>query len=162
LRLLLPPSRAVRDAIGESAPIDHYSGVLYQALQIASWTPPERAYALAHLILHDKERGLVAAGRWDGVEPSELRGFVVDARSKEYVRRIKAPAHAWTLRVVTEDSDGRRLAVSHWNKHHKGVLARALVRDRPRIGGVNDLVAWAHAARLRIEVVGEGELDLVV
>lgn len=162
MKLLLPPSRAVRDAIGESAPIDHYSGVLYQALEVGSWTNAEREYALDVLVLHDKEQGLVTAGRWDRVDPSELRGFVLDARSKEYARRIKSPPDAWTLRVVTEDAQGRRLAVSHWNKHHKGVLARALVRDRARIEGVNDLVAWGCAAGLRLEVAAEGEIDLFV
>jgi len=162
MKLLLPPSRAVRDPVGDSAPIDHYSGVLYQALEVGAWSPAERAYALEHLVLHDKEQGLVAAGRWDPLEPSELRGFVLDARSKEYARRIKAPPQSWTLRVVTEGLDGRRLAVSHWNKHHKGVLTRALVRDRPRIRGVNDLVAWACAASIHLEVVGEGEVDLLV
>lgn len=162
MRLLLPPSRATRDAVGESAPIDYYSGVLYQALEVSSWTAQERAYALEHLVLHDKEHGLVAAGRWDPLEIGELSGFVLDARSKEYARRIKPPANAWTLRVVTEGIDGRRLAVSHWNKHHKGVFTRALVRDRAQIGGVNDLVAWSCAVGISLEVVAEGEVDLLV
>jgi len=162
MRLLLPPSRTVRDEIGASAPIDHYSGVLYRALEVDAWTAAERRYALAHLVLHDREAGLVGAGRWDRLDPTELGGFVLDARSQEYVRLVRLPRRVWSLRVVTEDGAGRRLAVSHWNKHHKGVLARALVRDRPRVRDAGELLAWAAGAGLRLESVAEGELDLLV
>ena len=149
----------MRDGIGDSAPIDHYTGVLYRALDVPAWSAAERRYGLAHLVLHDQERGLVTAGAW---ESPALDGLVVDARSKEYVRRVAAPTGAWSLRVVTADDDGRRLAISHWNKHHKGVLARALVRDRPRIGSVRALLEWAADAGVRLEAVGERELDLLV
>lgn len=67
-----------------------------------------------------------------------------------------------TLRVVSEGDDGRRLAISHWNKHHKGVFAAALVRDRPEVAGVEDLLAWARRAGVRLESTGERSLDLVV
>ncbi len=162
MKLLLPPSRAIGDATGESAPIDHYVGTLYKALAVNAWTAAEREYALEQLLIHDKDRGLVRVDSWDPVDPGSLGGFVVDARSKEYVRRAAPPACAWTLRVVSEDTEGRRLAISHWNKHHKGVLARALVRDRAKVSGVNDLVAWGTAAGFSLEVVAEGELDFLV
>lgn len=66
------------------------------------------------------------------------------------------------LRVVSEGDDGRRLAISHWNKHHKGVLAAALVRDRPRLARLEDLLTWAEQADVRLERTGERSLDLVV
>ncbi len=162
MRLLLPPSRTIRDAIGASVPIDHYTGTLYKALGAEGWIAAQRDYALDVLVIHDKERGPVAAGSWEPVELAALPGFVLDARSKEYVRLVATPPGAWMLRVVSEDAEGRRLAISHWNKHHKGVLAHALIRDRARVEGVNDLVAWSRAAGLNLEVVAEGELDLLV
>jgi len=115
--------------------------------------------------VHDKERGIVPAGSWDPVEAAALEtvgGPVVDARSGEFVRRIRTPRSAWTLRVVTAGDDGRRLAVSHWNKLHKGLLVAALVRERPRIGSVRALVEWARSNALGLEVVGDRALDLVV
>lgn len=197
MKLLLPPSRTTHDrspsegeACGDRcAPIDHYTGTLYKALGADHLSTLERRWALAHLLIHDKDAGIVAAGSWDPVdlsrplsgsatrgslsesgtrgslgERSESKGgsLLIDARSKEYVRLIPAPDTAFSLRVVSEGDDGRRLAISHWNKHHKGVLARALVRDRPRIGGIASLLSWAQDAGIRLERVGERELDLVV
>jgi hypothetical protein len=80
----------------------------------------------------------------------------------EYVRLIPTPASACSLRVVSEGADGRRLAISHWNKFHKGVLARGLVRDRPRVTTIGGLLAWAGRAGIRLERVGPRELDLVI
>ena len=169
-----------RSRIETSPPIDHYTGTLYKALGATDWSAAERRWALAHLLIHDKDAGIVAAGSWDPVdlsravsgsgtrgslsERSESKGgpLLIDARSKEYVRLIPAPDTAFSLRVVSEGDDGRRLAISHWNKHHKGVLARALVRDRPRIGGIASLLSWAQDAGVRLERVGDRELDLVV
>ncbi len=211
MRLLLPPSRTVAPPLaertgGESrrAPIDHFTGTLYKALGAASWTAAERRWALAHLLVHDKDAGIVAAGSWDPLPLVERRGkslplveergkavrlettrpqgpfslveergravrlettpreLVIDARSQEYVRLILPPATAWTLRVVSEDSEGRRLAISHWNKHHKGVLAAALVRDRPRVRRIGDLLDWASGAGIRLEATGDRSLDLVI
>ena len=189
MKLLLPPSRTTHDrspsegeACGDRcAPIDHYTGTLYKALGADHWSTLERRWALAHLLIHDKDAGIVAAGSWDPVdlsrpvsgsatrgslsERSESKGplgLLIDARSKEYVRLIPAPMTAFSLRVVSEGGDGRRLAISHWNKHHKGVLARALVWDRPRLRGIGTLLSWAQDAGIRLERVGERELDLVV
>ncbi len=78
------------------------------------------------------------------------------------MRLFRPPAVAWTLRVVSEGDDGRRLVISHWNKHHKGVLAAALVRDRPRVRRIDDLLAWAQDAGIRLERVGDRQLDLIV
>jgi len=188
MKLLLPPSRTTHDrspsegeACGDRcAPIDHYTGTLYKALGADHWSTLERRWALAHLLIHDKDAGIVAAGSWAPVdlrspsqplaprplsERSESKGppgLLIDARSKEYVRLIPAPTTAFSLRVVSEGGDGRRLAISHWNKHHKGVLAAALVRDRPRLRGIGTLLSWAQDAGIRLERVGERELDLVV
>jgi len=156
-------SEAAGRVEGRALPIDHYTGTLYKALAPSAWSAAERRWALAHLLLHDKDVGVVAAGSWDPLDLASLDGtLLIDARSKEYVRLIRPPDTAFGLRVVSEGDDGRRLAISHWNKHYKGVLARALVRDRPRIGGVGSLLSWAESAGVRLERVGDRELDLVV
>ena len=143
--------------------MDWYTGTLYKALGAADWSAVERRWALSHLLIHDKDAGIVAAGRWDPLDPASLSASpLIDARSKEYVRLVPAPATAFSLRVVSEGEDGRRLAISHWNKFHKGVLAAALVRDRPRVGSIGALASWAQSAGIRLERVGERQLDLVV
>lgn len=156
------------------APIDHYTGTLYKALGVPAWSQAERRWAREHLLIHDGDAGIVSAGSWDPVSLVEERAagerletnaradLLIDARSGEYVRRIRPPAHAFALRVVSESPDGRRLAISHWNKLHKGVLAATLVRDRPRIRRVEDLLAWASGAAIRLERVGDRGLDLLV
>ena len=173
MKLLLPPSRTVANAIGESAPIDHYTGTLYKALGADHWSAAERRWALAHLLIHDKGAGIVSAGSWEPAslaeEPAQRASrnqaapqLLIDARSSEYVRLVRPPAHAWSLRVVTAGEDGRRLAISHWNKFHKGVLAGALVRDRPRVRRMDDLLVWSDSVGIRLEQVGERQLDLMV
>lgn len=169
MRVLLPPSRTVVGDAGVGAPVDHYTGTLYKALDASSWSPAGRRWALAHLLIHDKDAGVVTAGSWDPVKlaqfdaeaPSSSVEVLIDARSKEYVRRIAPPPGTYALRVVAESDDGRRLAISHWNKYHKGVLAAALVRDRPRLRGIASLLSWAEDAGVRLERVGDRELDLV-
>ena len=154
-------------------PIDHYTGTLYKALEVPSWSAAERRWARAHLLVHDKDAGIVHAGSWAPCslveEPAQRASrnqptsdLLLDARSKEYVRLLPPPPTAFALRVVSEGEDGRRLAISHWNKFHKGRLARALVRDRPRVRRVEQLLDWARNAGIRLERVGERELDLVV
>lgn len=165
IRIVLPPSRTVRDAIGDSVPVDHYTGTLYKALGAAGWSQAERRWAGEHLLIHDRDAGIVPALAWTPVELAALQAagdVVVDARSKEYQRLVKAPADAWTLRVVSVADDGRRLAISHWNKHHKGVLAAALVADRPQLADVAALLAWSEGAGVRLERTGPRELDLVI
>jgi len=178
-------SEAAGRVEGRAAPIDHYTGTLYKALGAGDWSAAERRWALAHLLIHDKDAGIVSAGSWDPIdllrsiseraggergssapeariETSKGAPLLVDARSKEYVRLIPPPPTAVSLRVVSEGEDDRRLAISHWNKHHKGVLAAALVRDRPRVRRLSELLSWAEHAGVRLEQVGDRELDLVV
>jgi len=168
VRILLPPSRTVRaGAPQEAPPLERYTGVLYRALGAEQWSAASRRWAAETLLVHTAEHGLVGAAAAPG-EPVDLArlmreaGPLVDLRSKEYARRAPVPPGAWTLRVVSEDGDGRRLTVSHWNKHHKGVLVAALARDRPRPRRLDGLLRWAAGAGLRLERAEEGVLELVV
>lgn len=162
--LLLPPSRTVLSDAG-LPPLRRFTGTLYKAIDVESLTPVQRAWADERILIHDAELGLVRA---DGTAPPPLASLVaadpavIDLRSKDYARRDPIPPGGWTVRVVSEGSDGRRLAISHWNKHHKGVLVGALVRARPRAATVPGLLRWAAGAGFRLERVASGELDLVV
>jgi len=168
MRFLLPPSRTVRaEARADAPPFDRYTGVLYRALGASEWTPAERRWAARHVCVHAGEHGVVpGAGpcspALDLNDLAASAGPLVDLRSKEYVRRAPLPDGQWTVRVVSEGADGRRLAVSHWNKYYKGVVLGALVRSRPRLTGIRSLLTWAAATGIRLEQIGPESLDLVV
>ena len=170
MRLLLPPSRSIRDGgtadSGPIAPLVHYTGTLFKALAVDELSPHQLDWAAEHLLVHSSEHGLVHVHRWAAAPPlPDLIAdghAVVDLRSGEFVRKTKLPAGGWSVRVVSEGDDGRRLAVSHWNKLHKGVLIGALVRGMPSLVTIDDLLAWSSAAGFRLEPVGEHQLEFVV
>jgi len=165
VRLLLPPSRTVRGPADAFVPLDRYTGVLYKALGVEGLTPEQRRYAEDSILIHTAEDGLRGA---DGSVPPPLDELVavdeavVDLRSKEYAKRDPLPEGGWTVRVVTSGEDGRRLAISHWNKHFKGVFVGALIADSPSIRTIEDLLRWAAANDHALEPVAEGHLDLLV
>jgi cytoplasmic iron level regulating protein YaaA (DUF328/UPF0246 family) len=63
--------------------------------------------------------------------------------------------------VVTEHADGRRTVVSHFNKAHKGRLARALVSSRAEPDDASKVAAVARKAGMRVERHGN-ELTVVL
>ncbi|MGM1063086.1 peroxide stress protein YaaA [Saccharothrix sp. Mg75] len=162
-----------------------YTGVLYDALALDSFTKVERARAYERLAVASALFGLVGGGdpipayRLSGgsalpsvgplgalwrpaLEPVLAgAGFVVDLRSSPYTSLARVPDAA-VVRVVTEGDGGRRVAVSHFNKAHKGRLAHALVRSRAEPGDLRGVAKVAVKAGLRVEVTGPGTADLVV
>ena len=62
-----------------------------------------------------------------------LDGLVVDLRSGSYAALAPVPG-AVTVQVLSERPDGTRTVVSHFNKAHKGRLARLLRHDDRRAG----------------------------
>ena len=163
--------------------LSRYTGVLYDALDLPSLTRVERARAAERLGVASALFGVVlgsdpipayrlsggsvlpAVGPlgalWRPVLTPVLAGLeVIDLRSAPYSSLAKVP-HAITVKVVTEDGLGRRLAVSHFNKAHKGLLARAIVRSRA-VPQVRNLVRIAAGAGLRLEPTGERAFELVV
>jgi cytoplasmic iron level regulating protein YaaA (DUF328/UPF0246 family) len=88
-------------------------------------------------------------------------GLVVDLRSGAYAELAPVPG-AVTVQVISERPDGSRAVVSHFNKAHKGRLARLLVTTTGEPDTVVRLRALLRRAGLRVEHDGRQQLTLVV
>ena len=169
-------------------PVLHrYTGVLYDALDIDSLRAPAAARARARLAVGSALFGLLRAddripayrlsatsklpgrpglaARWRPMlEPvlADLadRELVVDLRSGAYVG-LGRLADAVRVDVVTEHLDGRRSVITHFNKAHKGRLARALVTADSEPGNAAAVAKVAGRAGMRVERDGT-ELTIVV
>lgn len=164
--------------------LQRYTGVLYDALDAGSLTKTQRARAEARLAIGSALFGIVRAGDaipgyrlsggsklpglptlaslWKPVLAPALREatagqLVVDLRSGTYQQLGRLPG-AVTATVLTERPDGSRTVVSHFNKHHKGLLARALVSTRAEPGDIRALARIAEKAGLRVEIASSSEL----
>jgi cytoplasmic iron level regulating protein YaaA (DUF328/UPF0246 family) len=156
--------------------ISRYIGVLYDALDIGSLHGASAARARNRLAVGSTLFGLLRtddavpayrlsatsklpgrptlAARWRPLlEPvlaqiasSEL---VVDLRSGSYAALERLPG-AVKVDVVAEHGDGRRTVVSHFNKAHKGRLARALATTRSEPDDAAQVAAVARRAGMRV------------
>lgn len=178
-------------AAGTRPALQRYTGVLYDALDLASLPPSARSRADERLLITSALFGLVRGGdlvpayrfsagsRLPGRGPvaadwrpvlapvlGELLAEgapVVDLRSGAYAAFAAAPG-AITVRVLSEavpGDPGTRSVVSHFSKHAKGRLARALVASRADIGEVAAVVRVARRAGLRVERTGPTTLELI-
>ena len=86
--------------------------------------------------------------------------LVVDLRSGSYAALGRLPG-AVDVDVVAEHTDGRRTIVSHFNKAHKGRLARVLASSRAEPNDASAVAALARRAGMRVERTGN-ELIVVV
>jgi cytoplasmic iron level regulating protein YaaA (DUF328/UPF0246 family) len=159
-----------------------YTGVLYDALGAPGWTRAQRARAARRLRVGSALFGLLGAedpvpayrlsagtvlpGRgglrttWRPLLTpllAEAGELVVDLRSGAYAALGPAPG-AVRATVLTEHADGTRTVVSHVNKAHKGLLARALAHTRAEPTDVRGVARVARTAGLRVEVAGPAEL----
>lgn len=180
-----------RNAALRTAPtlpaIRRYTGVLYDALDIDSLRGAEARRAPARLFIVSALFGLLRAddqvpayrlsatsklpgkptlaARWRPLlEPllTELAEdhLIVDLRSASYVALGRASA-AVSVNVLAEYPDGRRAVVTHFNKAHKGRLARALAVTRAEPDSASAVAAVARRAGLRVERRGN-DLTVVV
>ncbi|MGE0221508.1 peroxide stress protein YaaA [Mycolicibacterium sp.] len=180
-----------RNAALRSAPtmpaIDRYTGVLYDALDVDSLRGAAAARARARLAVGSALFGLLRAddpipayrlsassklpgkptlaARWRPVLDPVLADLaesdlIVDLRSGSYAALGKIPA-AVTVEVTAERADGKRSVVSHFNKAHKGKLARALASTRSEPDSAAAVAAVARRAGMRVERSGE-HLTVVV
>ncbi|MBM7775902.1 cytoplasmic iron level regulating protein YaaA (DUF328/UPF0246 family) [Actinokineospora baliensis] len=166
--------------------LDRYTGVLYDAMAIKSFTKPERRRANKRLAVASALFGLLRAD--DPIPTYRLSGgsvipalgplrplwrtplektlstvddLVIDLRSGTYANLAAAPS-AITVRVVTEDGQGRRKTVSHFNKAYKGRLAAALATAPREPGSLRTVISVAAAAGLRLDRTTPTALDLIV
>lgn len=163
-----------------------YTGVLYDALDVASLTRVQRQKAQRRLLIGSALFGLLGAD--DAIPAYRLSGatvlpglgglrplwrpalapvlagldeFVLDLRSGSYAALAPIPG-AITVEVVTQRTDGTRTLITHDNKSHKGRLARLLVTTRADPGDLRSLLRVLRAAGRRIERSGPTQLTLVV
>lgn len=166
--------------------LSRYTGVLYDALDVKSFTRAGLAKAQQRLAVTSSLFGVVAAtdpipayrlsggntvpalgtvrGLWKPVlEPvlHEVEGLIVDLRSGTYAAFAKLRADAVTVRVVTEDANGNRTTVSHFNKAYKGKLAAVLATSQSEPSSVDQLVRVITKAGLTVERAGDHALELL-
>ncbi|MGE2717096.1 peroxide stress protein YaaA [Mycolicibacterium litorale] len=180
-----------RNAALHTAPtlpaIDRYTGVLYDALDIGSLRGATAARARQRLAIGSALFGLLRAddpvpayrlsataklpgsasltARWRPVLEPVLAGIaeqelVVDLRSGSYAALGRLPG-AVRVDVLAEHADGRRTVVSHFNKAHKGRLARALATTRAEPNDAAAVATVARRAGMRVERDGD-ELVVIV
>ena len=163
-----------------------YTGVLYDALDLPSLTRAQRARASRRLAVGSALFGLLRAddpvpayrlsagsslpglptlrSLWRPALSAVLEGhegLVVDLRSGSYAALAPVPG-AVTVQVLSERPDGTRAVVSHFNKAHKGRLARLLATTTAEPDGVVRLRGLLRRAGLHVEHDGGTALTLVV
>ena len=163
-----------------------YTGVLYDALDVKSFTRAGLEKAQRRLAVTSSLFGVVAAtdpipayrlsggnslpalgtvrSLWKPVlEPvlHRIDGLVVDLRSGTYSAFAKLLPDAVNVRVVTENAAGERVTVSHFNKAYKGRLANVLATTRAEPSTVDELVRVISRAGMTVERTGEHALELV-
>lgn len=184
---------AVNAALREGptlAAVDRYTGVLYDALAVASLGSAARRWLGEHVLIHSAPFGPVGAldaipayrmsagaalpalgpqrALWADAVTAALRGrapsFVLDLRSEAYVALGPVPAEAASayVRVVAEGPDGALRALTHVNKHAKGALVRLLAEDRPRVRRASAFLAWAERRGIALSEAEPGVLTLRV
>lgn len=180
-----------RNAVLRQAPtmpaIERYTGVLYDALDVGSLRGAATTRARARLAVGSALFGLLRADdpvpayrlsassklpgrpgltkRWRPLlEPVladlSARELIVDLRSGSYAALGRIPG-AVRVQVFAEHPDGHRTVVSHFNKAHKGHLARALVNSRAEPADAAAVAAIARRAGMNVERDGD-ELTVVV
>ncbi|MBO9626693.1 MAG: peroxide stress protein YaaA [Microbacterium sp.] len=166
---------------------DRYTGVLFDALDACALSTASRRWLGSHVWIHSAPFGPIgaldaipayrlAAGtslpgvsalrrHWAEATSAAIAAaqpeFVLDLRSEAYAALGPIPASVPSayVRVVTDE--GR--ALNHFNKKSKGLLVRALAEDRPRLGGLRSLRAWAQRRDILLRDTPErGILELVV
>jgi cytoplasmic iron level regulating protein YaaA (DUF328/UPF0246 family) len=185
-------SEIARNAVLRTSPtmpaLKRYSGVLYDALDLGSMRGAAAARARARLAVGSALFGLVRAddpipayrlsataklpaggtlaARWrPALEPVlaaiAAGELVVDLRSGSYAGLGRVPG-AVTVDVLAELPDGSRKVISHFNKAHKGRLARLLAGTRAEPADAGAVAALARRAGLRVLRPAPNALELVI
>jgi uncharacterized protein len=168
--------------------MDRYTGVVYDALGAETLDASARQFAGDHLVIGSALFGLLRANdpipayrlshdsrlsalrlrrHWPQAIEAVLdrhSGVVLDLRSEAYAALGAAPVrdNSLYLRVVTEATGGRRVALSHFNKHAKGVFTRAVLEAGITHESIDSIIDWGKSAGHVLERGAQGELHLVV
>jgi uncharacterized protein len=167
--------------------LHRYTGVLYDALDAGSLRGAAAGRARARLAVASALFGLLRAddpvpayrlsatsalpaggtlaARWKPALEPELAAvaaaeLVVDLRSGSYAALGRVPG-AVTVNVLAERPDGSRSVVSHFNKAHKGRLARVLAGTRAEPSDAAGVAAIARRAGMRVERRGNA-LEIIL
>lgn len=89
-------------------------------------------------------------GRAISVALANVDGLIIDLRSGTYQQLGRAPG-AVTVRVESVMADGSRKVVSHFNKHYKGELARALALSPRDASTATEVAGIAREAGMTVE-----------
>ena len=157
--------------------IHRYTGVLYDALDFGSLRAAEADRARSRLAIGSALFGLLRAGdpipayrlsagaklpgrpglaaRWRPLLEPVLADLavgelIVDLRSGAYVGLGRIPG-AIAVDVVSQLPDGRRTVVTHFNKSHKGRLARVLATAKSEPGDAAAVATLARRAGMQVE-----------
>ena len=155
-----------------------YTGVLYDAADMAAWDRAARERAASHLRIVSALWGLVSpdcripayrlsmgtslgplgplARWWRERLPADITGddaVVVDCRSAAYVQAWRPTDQPWLQVVVEHQAGGRRTVVSHMAKHTRGILARHLM-TRAQLARTVEQVADAASELVGAALVG--------
>ena len=157
--------------------IHRYTGVLYDALDFESLRAAEAERARSRLAIGSALFGLLRAGdpipayrlsagaklpgrpglaaRWRPLLEPVLADLavgelIVDLRSGAYVGLGRIPG-AIAVDVVSQLPDGRRTVVTHFNKSHKGRLARVLATAKSEPGDAAAVATLARRAGMQVE-----------
>lgn len=167
------------DSSGVMPAIERYTGVLYDAINVAELTPASRGWIDEHVTIQSALFGLVEASThipayrlsassrlpslgqtlakaW--AEPhTGLLGaapYVLDMRSKDYAALAPlsdlGARHADFVEVVARSDDGEVRALNHFNKAAKGELVRLLAETAPNISNRDEFFDWAVTQGLEI------------
>jgi uncharacterized protein len=158
-----------------------YSGVLYDALDLATLDARSRKRAASDIAIASALFGLLRvtdripayrlsgdttlpgigrlAATWRGpvaeaIRTAAGRGIVLDLRSSAYVALGPVPpdlAERTAVARVLQEKGGKRTIVSHHNKATKGRIVRGLLAE-PKPRTVDDLAGALGAAGYRVEL----------
>jgi len=169
--------------------LSRYTGVLYDALDVATLPAASRQWAIEHVVVFSALFGAIRASdpipayrlSWDSALPAgkpaaqwasvagslwdEVPGFILDLRSEGYRSISPLPENrgVW-VNFVRPGSRGSRKPLGHANKATKGRLTRALALVTAEVSSVAELVAWGTHAGFSIDATShrDGQVDLVV
>ncbi len=177
------------DRSGVLPAIERYTGVLYDALDVATLDADARSWIDEHVLVQSALFGLLAAGDpipayrlsagsrlpelgvplkrlWREAHERidwDAAGLVLDLRSQDYGSLAPLPDGVGCfLHVAQRGADGEVRALNHFNKAAKGDLVRRLARSGAVIGDASELIDWATGEGLELSRSAEsGQLTLV-